>query len=804
MHFIKLSLFIFILFSQYLFAFNQELVKNKINKYKTEIQEPEEPQQAEVVAVIEDEEVEDSALEKAYMDLFNTEAFRHLKPSSANLLLEQKGYHVFKQKRQNSFVSSDQREFDSNFRLIAGDQLLIATYGNSDLEFEVEVDRNHNLFIPKVGVIQLGGLNFKDAQALITKKVKSYYLGSKVYIKVLSKTTRSVAVIGRINNPGMIHIGSGMSLMEAIFKAGGISKKGSLRNITVFQNGVKKSVDLYQMLLMGDWDPFVLTGGERINIPVLKNTVAVVGGVLDPGIYELSKHSTLYEIIQLAQGSSPLANQKTINVYRSKGFNNEIDTITVNYKDSKKFKLKAFDIVEVLNRNYMTGVGFSIQGAVNYPGNYELKKGETVASAIKRAGGLTRLKGKMIFLNRKLKENVYSERYDKTISVYDTEALQFSISDLKLKTIKLVAGDVIDIPKVDSIAQVAQIEIFGEVADPKKYIYQDNINLLELITLAKGVTEFANAEGITVARTLGENKVWHIRLPEKGSLREKLSSVKLEPGDVITVPKVSVDNILVTASGEFLRPGTYLLTKGARISDLIIAAGGLKESAFIKGAAFFRESVAQKYNERLGVLADKLEQDLLRIQSNSIQSGLKSENEKNAAVFVKQEQLIEKMRNTESTGRIAIKFDREFFEDLENENNILLENGDNFTLPTEPSTISIIGQVNNQNTVVYIPKFAVNDYINNAGGLTQFADKKNIFIIKANGFIVPANKVNSKNGSWIFNKHTGFNSDMIEPGDTIFVPEDYTIKVNGLQKTKDITQIIFQIITSIGVAVAAF
>jgi polysaccharide biosynthesis/export protein len=307
-----------------------------------------------------------------------------------------------------------------------------------------------------------------------------------------------------------------------------------------------------------------------------------------------------------------------------------------------------------------------------------------------------------------------------------------------------------------------------------------------------------------VARTLEKDQVWHISLPENGTIHEKLVSVTLQPDDVITVPKKLSKNILVTAGGEFNQPGTYLLTKGARLSDLISAAGGLTQNSYFKGAAFYRKSVAKKYDERLQQLADRLEQDLLRTQNQEVQKAFDSQTLKNESIFAKQERLIEKMRNVKSQGRVAMDLPERGDQFSENPQNIILESGDTLKVPSEPSTVSIIGQVNNQNTVVYIAKYNLKDYINQAGGLTRFADDENIFIIKANGSIVPANQLKVKSGGWISGRGEKILEGHIEPGDTVYVPEDFSIKSNKLQTTKDVTQIIFQILTSVGVAVAAF
>ncbi len=745
-----------------------------------------------------------SALEDAYEKILKSDALEHIEMQDEKI--EQKGYEIFRAKNDKVLKKNVlNRDFNSNFQLVLGDELYIATYGSSELEFNVTVDRNNNIFIPKVGVINIGGINFPEAQKTITKKIKEYYIGSKVYIKLLSRMDRSVFVTGRVSSPGIISIGSGTSLIKVLIKAGGISKKGSLRNIKIQKGKKTTKVDLYGMLISGKSSAVVLSGGEKIFVPPLKTSVAVIGEVLDPGVYELTEKSNLKEMVEKAQGISPLGYGETINIYRPTNVKNTVNAFSIKKEDFSKFKLLPYDVVQIMTRKHILGNGVTVIGAVEYPGRYQLSsKKNTLMSVLKQVGGLTKFHSDKIFIKRELDASTYLSNNGLEKSIVENEVFELILSDQKLSKFIVKAGDTIEVSRKDPIVIEAGVKILGEINYPGDKLFQKNMNLLQLIKSGNGITPLANIEAVTVARTLEENQVWHISLPEKGSIQEKLISIKLEPGDVITIPKKMTHNILVKASGEFNKPGTYLLTKGARLSDLITAAGGLTKNSYFQGSAFYRASVAKKYDERLKLLADKLEQDLLRTQNKEAQSSFDSQVQKNELIFAKQERLIEKMKSTKSLGRVAMNLpsDTEYFEN--NPQNIVLEKDDSLVVPSQPSTVSIIGQINNQNTVVYVEKYSIQDYLDQAGGLTRFADTKNIFIIKANGSIIPANKLVVKRGGWISGRSVKTFKGNIEPGDTVYVPEDYAIKTNSLQRTKDITQIIFQILTSVGVAVAAF
>jgi hypothetical protein len=234
-------------------------------------------------------------------------------------------------------------------------------------------------------------------------------------------------------------------------------------------------------------------------------------------------------------------------------------------------------------------------------------------------------------------------------------------------------------------------------------------------------------------------------------------------------------------------------------------SGGTNAGGYPLGAAFFRNSVAKTYDEQIQRLADQLEENMVRSQKSSIESSLNSQNAKNEQIFSKQERLIERLRESKSLGRVAINFPNDLT-NLQGESyNLVLEAGDRLHLPSIPSTINVIGQVHNPNTLAYNADWTVKDYLASAGGMTKSADVKNVYVIKANGMITPINnRAPKRRFGWLTGKNENRGLVKMGPGDTVLVPEDFEIKPNRLQVTRDVTQIMFQIISSLGVIVAAF
>jgi len=342
------------------------------------------------------------------------------------------------------------------------------------------------------------------------------------------------------------------------------------------------------------------------------------------------------------------------------------------------------------------------------------------------------------------------------------------------------------------------------VKKPGSYPYLKGLNLHQVLAQAGGITNNANLGSFTISR---RDKTGEVEVMLKGRSEEvlevELKGIVLQEGDVITVPKKVVSSIMVQSEGEFLRPGTYQLPKGSRISDLVRISGGYTGSAFTTGAGFFRGSVAEVYNRQMLKLADQIEEGLIRQQNKTIEASLESQESKNAAIFAKQERLVMRLRETKSAGRVGLDMDMPLEQFIGTSNDLLLEDGDRLNIPSEPSTVNVLGQVYNPSTLAWQPDLSTKDYLDAAGGVTKSADKDNIYVLRANGRVVPLKNI-QKRGSWITGRETSELALKIGPGDTVLVPEDFEIKTNRLQLTKDVTQIMFQIIASLGVVVAAF
>ena len=192
----------------------------------------------------------------------------------------------------------------------------------------------------------------------------------------------------------------------------------------------------------------------------------------------------------------------------------------------------------------------------------------------------------------------------------------------------------------------------------------------------------------------------------------------------------------VAVLGEFRFPGTYTVRRGEKLSSLIERAGGFTEKAYPRGALFTRESVRELQQRRLMESIERLERDLLARGSASLSAAASPEELKaKEAEILQSKELIAKLKTVQATGRMVLEIGS--LEALRNSiYDIELENGDSLFVPENPRSLQALGAVFNQTAFVFDPTKALPDYIEMAGGYTEFADKDRVFVLKVNGSAV--------------------------------------------------------------------
>ena len=343
---------------------------------------------------------------------------------------------------------------------------------------------------------------------------------------------------------------------------------------------------------------------------------------------------------------------------------------------------------------------------------------------------------------------------------------------------KQLLEPLIDLIKRQSMPEKQQriFSVFGNVYFPGDYPLSRGMSIFDAIKAAGGLKDATYTTDIEMLRSdIGDKQVITTNT-QAGILDPSIMSIELIPGDLINVKKIPVERETVSVAGEVFFPGDFPISKNESLRNLIQRAGGLKTEASIKAAIFERKSLKNSEIQRLRQAQSELRRKIL-IASQTKNVG---QTAFSAGYIAELNSLLEKSVNEgEVIGRLVI--DLESILDGSDED-LLLEDGDRIIIPKRRQSISVIGEVFAPNAHIFNDDIAINEYIKMSGGLTEFADEDNRYIIKADGSIVSPNQV----GGGFFR-----NNSNLEPGDTIVIP----IKVasfSGLQATTEITQIVYQ------------
>jgi len=647
-----------------------------------------------------------------------------------------------------TFAPSENLPTPVDYKLGPGDEVIIDIWGNNQATIRQTISPDGTINIPDIGLVSLNGMTVKEADSYMRRKLGQIYSvdgeDAKSEIKLTLGNIRTIQVnlMGEVAVPGTYYLSSLSNLYHALYRAGGVSDLGSLRDIRLIRKGkTVATVDIYDFILNGKSpDKISLEEGDIIVVPAYDRLVAVTGNVKRPMTYELRDGETVETVIEYAGGFAGNAYKDNIRVVRQNG--KEYQVFTVDAPEYALFTLEDGDELTVGQMLDRYSNKLEIKGAVYRPGIYQLGEGvNTVAQLIAKADGL---KGDA-FTNRGL---IHREREDLTLEVIpvDVKAILSGTSpDVELKK-----NDVLYIPSIHDLKDQGTISVDGEVARPGAFVFAENTTLEDAIMLAGGLLESASTVKIDVTRRIkdAESTEQTENIAEiytfsfkDGYVLDGEAGFVLEPYDHVFVRKSPsyTEQTSVEIRGEVTFPGSYTMTKRTeRLSDLVEQAGGINQWAYVKGARLSRQMDAE-------------EKARLRSTLEVLDSA------------------------KDSLDVTTIMTDERYYVGIDLEGalanpggsaDLVLREGDVLIVPQYNNTVKITGNVLYPNTVTYDPDMTVNDYVTMAGGYGFRSKKSKAYIIYMNGTVTRARR---------------FSAGVVEPGCEIVIPKKRE-KKGGLQE----------------------
>ena len=651
-----------------------------------------------------------------------------------------------------------------DYVLGAGDELVIEYWGSSSRQLRVVVGREGRVLVPEAGALLVAGLTLSQAQELLQKAMMRQFRDVSVAVSLGRLKMVRAYVVGDVVRPGAYDISSLSTALSALLAAGGPTDTGSLRTVKHYRGKkLVEEVDLYELMLRGvRSDQERIESGDSILVPTTGPQVTVTGMVRRPAIYELRNEETLDQVLDLAGGVLVSGELGGIKVERIQAHERKV-MLSVALPPSsqpdppedafKSFVVKDGDIITITPILPYSDKTLYLQGHVFRPGKYPYRDGIKITDIIPSFADLlpepadraeiVRLRPpdyRPVVIGFNLREVLDKHAEAPSLQPFDT--------------IRVFGRYEADAPKAS---------IFGEVLRPGEYPLSERMTAADLVRMAGGFKRSAYTESADLSSYAVVNgdhvELEHRQVPIGRALAgEPDTDVLLKPGDVLTISQLGSWTDIggaINLSGQVLHPGRYGIQEGERLSSILKRSGGFLPDAYPYGAVLEREQVRQISSRSRDELIQRLETQTI--------SGQASGKQENAAIAQQRQQLIQKLKQIEPSGRMVIHISPQIEKWENTAVDVEVRAGDTLVIPRKPNFVLIAGQVYNPTAITYSAGKHAGWYLRQAGGATPIGNTKEVFVVRANGAVVGRNSNQWWSGNVL--------STVLEPGDTIFVPE---------------------------------
>lgn len=790
----------------------------------------------------------------------------------------QLGYSMFEGKFGNEILLNGAVQED--FLLGIGDSLVINLIGAQSQSLTVDVDREGRISIEGLPQLLAAGRTVGEVRAELAAMTARAFTGTESFISVGSVREIGIFVVGEVARPGLHRITALSTAIDALGVAGGVLKTGTLRGIRIVRRGETIPLDLYGVLFdEGGAANIKIQEGDRLVVPTIGPTVAVVGDVKKPGIIELPHGEAAIDleralpfvggrlrprgnrfvalsfnengseqVVAMSNANRVLYDGDILNVLRSRdvqldgvellghvrvpGRRSLVDTPTLAdlVGDREAFgrtPYLLFGILETVDPSVLSRrvFGVNLRKIIDGEENYELRSGDRLfvlgqddvaflsSDQVQRVidpapeefdndetadGGnlvqaatsksLEEIAAKVGFIQSQL-NGIQNGGQDPSRTQTPTsgaanlqtgpcESVQRLIelsddlrpdrfanaftgsgrSDERLSSGHIGSGCPAIFDMVENLLPFVlehSAIIGGEVRRPGVYPIAIGAGLNFLVGAAGGLSSEADLRHVELTRFRAPD-------PAADNIRStadlsagSLSQVVIGGGDVVRFGSTFSDRDLgsITLRGEFVRPGTYQIRRGERLTEVFARAGGLTRQAYPFGAIFTRARVRIAEGQALRRLSRELNSAVTVAAANR---GI------DAGAISAFSNLTRDLSEAPAIGRVVIEADPTVLQ-VRPELDMTLEPDDQLVMPKRPNSVLVTGDVLNPGALQFISGKGLDKYITQAGGFQRSADRSRLFVVFPNGAAQP-----------VSTSPFNFTPIQVPPGSTIVVPKDAT------------------------------
>ena len=749
--------------------------------------------------------------------------FQKFVASTSGQLLPIYGESLFRQV-PSTFAPLDMVPVPPDYVIGPGDELRIRVWGQVNFRADVRVDRSGEIYLPQIGQVQVAGMPSAALDAKLRAAIGRVYRNFDLTVDVGQIRAIQVYLAGEARRPGVYTVSSLSTLVDALFASGGPSAAGSFRHIELRRAGaLVTDFDLYALLVHGDKSKDVtLQNGDVLFIPPVGPQVAITGSVKHPAIFELRAGDSVAEALADAGGASVVAAQARLSIERTDEHRDRYAMEVAWDQAGLATTLADGDLVHVFSIIPMYQKTVTLRGNTANQGHFAWHPGMHVSDLIPDKDSL-------------ITRNYWWKRAQMGLPAPEFEPLQ-NFQDLRQPTspTELPRRQLIqspgsngtnnggantgqpsqgydeqnsgENPAVSGQNQSGSSTITGTTRNLSAAQRAGSASLgAEQPTYSQAPTTMRTEVGpfapeidwdYAVIERLDPATLKTILIPfDLGKLvlqHDASQDLALQPGDIVSIfsqgdirVPIAQQTKYVRLDGEFVHAGVYTVQPGETLRDLVLRAGGLTAAAYLYGSEFTRESTRALQQRRMDEYVQTLEMQMQRGNLALASSPATSAQDlaSGAAAQNSEQELLGRLRQMRATGRIVLEF-KAGSSGLDVLPDIALEDGDRFVVPSVPASVNVVGAVYDQNSFLYETIRRAGAYLRLAGGPNRDADRKHIFIIRADGSVI---SYEAEKGIW----GNEFDNLRMNPGDTIVVPEK-TFKPSALRGFLDWSQLFSQ------------
>lgn len=687
----------------------------------------------------------------------------------------------------------------SDYVIGPGDQLLIRAWGKIELDSRVTVDRNGQIYLPKVGALTVAGLHYDQVEGFLHSAIGAMFKDFQLNVALGQLRSIQIFVLGDARQPGVYTVSSLSTLVDALFACGGPSAIGTMRRIQLRRQGRTISeFDIYDLVGRGDKSHDVpLLPGDVIYIPPVGAQIAISGDVNQPGIYELKGETSIGAALQDAGGMTSLADAERAVLERIESHSNrEIEEFALDTSGQERL-LRDGDLLQVFPISPKFKNAVTLRGNVAQPGLYPWKEGMRISDLIPSRDFLVTRK----YWNSEnhLVPPISTHPFGiQSVDQYgNPQTNQFNNAQLDQ------SGNLITDQSGDVQTDQSSNPLTGQFGDAQT----EQSGILRSHQLGSQRNIQSRTYRTPIIDTVGQNSAeinWDYALIERldeHDLSTRLIPFRLadaidnpaspdnqllKPGDVVTIFSsadlalpMAKRALFVRVGGEVNAPGVYRMNPGDTLRDVVQRAGGLTQHSYLFASVLTRVSTRLAQEKELKQASEQMQKEIVSKYANASPSPGQTTADQEKQMTM-QQAAIARISAIQPTGRIVLEM-KPGAATIADIPNFPLENGDAFYIPPLSDTIQVSGAVYNVNAFRFEHGKRLRAYLDAAGGPTREADRKRIFVIRADGMVVSRQSRRS-------HSHGNFEKLVMFPGDAIVVPERFKYS-NGLQNFANYAQI---------------